>query len=373
MRDRDLETQRQKWEHREPEKRMWDRYWETQRQSRATLNLKDRYRKSQRETDAEAQRTWKENVRLILGDTETEQGRIEPQGQIPEVAERDAEAQRTWKENGRQILRDTETEQGHITGYQKSQREREMQRQREPEKRMWDRYWETQRQNQGHIEPQRQIPEVAERDRCGGTENLKRECETDTGRHRDKAGPHWTSKTDTESRRDWDAEAQRTWKEAQILGDTETEQGQIEPQRQIPEVAEREREMQRHREPEKRMWDRYWETQRQSRSTLNLKNRYRKSQRERDAETQRTWKENGRQILWDTETKQGHIESQKQIPEVAEREREMQRHRETEKRMGDRYWETQRQSRAILPDTGSRRERDAEAQRTWKENGRQIL
>jgi len=32
MRDRDLETQRQKWEHREPEKRMGDRYWETQRQ-----------------------------------------------------------------------------------------------------------------------------------------------------------------------------------------------------------------------------------------------------------------------------------------------------------------------------------------------------
>jgi hypothetical protein len=43
--------------HKEPEKRMGDSYWETQRQSRATLNLKDRYRKSQRETDAEALRT----------------------------------------------------------------------------------------------------------------------------------------------------------------------------------------------------------------------------------------------------------------------------------------------------------------------------
>jgi len=40
---------------------------------------------------------------------------------------------------------------------------------------------------QGHIEPQGQIPKVAERDRCRGTENLKREWETDTVRDKDRS------------------------------------------------------------------------------------------------------------------------------------------------------------------------------------------
>jgi hypothetical protein len=73
-----------------------------------------------------------------------------------------------------------------------------------------------------------------------------------------------------------------------------------------------------------------------------------------------------RQILADTETEQGHIEPQRQIPEVAERDR----CRGTEnlkKRMGDRYWETQRQSRATLPDTGSRREREMQRHREPEE------
>ncbi len=30
----------------------------------------------------------------------------------------------------------------------------------------------------------------SQRERCRGTENLKRELETDTERHRDRAGPH---------------------------------------------------------------------------------------------------------------------------------------------------------------------------------------
>ncbi len=92
-------------------------------------------------------------MRQILGDTETKQVHTEPQKQIPKVAEI------------------------------------EMQRHREPEKR--HRYWETLRQSRAKLNlKDRYRKSQRERERCRGTENLKRECETDTGRHRDKAGPH---------------------------------------------------------------------------------------------------------------------------------------------------------------------------------------
>ncbi len=60
---------------------------------------------------------------------------------------------------------------------------------------------------------------------------------------------------------------------------------------------------------------------------MNLKDRYRKSRRERCRDTENLKREWETETVRDTETVQGHIEPQKQIPEVAER------HREPEKRM----------------------------------------
>jgi hypothetical protein len=74
---------------------------------------------------------------------------------------------------------------------------------------------------QGHIEPQKQIPEVAERERCRGTENLKREWETDaeteTDTVRDKDRCRGTQKLKKE------CDADRGRQQRQKQGDREPE------------------------------------------------------------------------------------------------------------------------------------------------------